>query len=50
MAEDKKNQIEEPLQDEQLNEVSGGGLPLVMPKCCEEDDSKSSDNSFLSQL
>ena len=25
MAEDKKNQIEEPLQDEQLDEVSGGG-------------------------
>ena len=25
MAEDKKNQIEEQLQDEQLDEVSGGG-------------------------
>ena len=27
MAEDKKNQIEEPLQDEQLDKVAGG-LPL----------------------
>jgi len=38
MAEDKiKKQNEEQLNEEQLDEVSGGGQPQVMPKSEEKD-------------